>query len=113
MEQNSLITQNDTELATLCDTETFFEIDFFLGRMANADLVKYGLADVVENPGIITDIGMKAVNEVFSCIKYLAIYNCPHLHNPYNWISGTINLEIALCFLVVKYVFLCDIIFLM
>ncbi|XP_054573999.1 F-box only protein 38 isoform X6 [Eptesicus fuscus] len=57
------------------------------GRMANADLVKYGLADVVENPGIITDIGMKAVNEVFSCIKYLAIYNCPHLHNPYNWIS--------------------------
>lgn len=64
--------------------------------MANADLVKYGLADVVENPGIITDIGMKAVNEVFSCIKYLAIYNCPHLHNPYNWISGTVSLEIQL-----------------
>lgn len=33
--------------------------------MANADLVKYGLADVVENPGIITDIGMKAVNGSF------------------------------------------------
>ncbi|XP_051019369.1 F-box only protein 38 isoform X5 [Acomys russatus] len=64
-------------------------VDEFLlqSRMANTDLVKYGLADVVENPGIITDIGMKAVNEVFSCIKYLAIYNCPHLHNPYNWIS--------------------------
>ncbi|XP_004696768.1 F-box only protein 38 isoform X3 [Echinops telfairi] len=64
-------------------------VDEFLlqSRMANADLMKYGLADVVENPGIITDIGMKAVNEVFSCIKYLAIYNCPHLHNPYNWIS--------------------------
>lgn len=62
--------------------------------MANADLVKYGLADVVENPGIITDIGMKAVNEVFSCIKYLAIYNCPHLHNPYNWISGTVGLNL-------------------
>ncbi|XP_017496212.1 F-box only protein 38 isoform X3 [Manis javanica] len=64
-------------------------VDEFLlqSRMANADLVKFGLADVVENPGIITDIGMKAVNEVFSCIKYLAIYNCPHLHNPYNWIS--------------------------
>ncbi|KAM9061031.1 F-box only protein 38-like isoform 3-T3 [Sarcophilus harrisii] len=55
--------------------------------MTNADLVKYGLADVVENPGIITDIGMKAVNEVFSCIKYLLIYNCPHLHNPNNWIT--------------------------
>ncbi|KAL4833798.1 hypothetical protein H8958_007722 [Nasalis larvatus] len=64
-------------------------VDEFLlqSRMANADLVKYALADVVENPGLITDIGMKAVNEVFSCIKYLAIYNCPHLHNPYNWIS--------------------------
>lgn len=79
-------------------------VDEFLlqSRMANADLVKYGLADVVENPGIITDIGMKAVNEVFSCIKYLAIYNCPHLHNPYNWISGTVNLKILLCFLAVK-----------
>ncbi|TRY60147.1 hypothetical protein DNTS_006453 [Danionella cerebrum] len=50
-------------------------------------LVKYGLADVIENPGIITDIGMKAVNEVFSSIKYLVIYNCPHLHNPHNWIT--------------------------
>ncbi|XP_010136578.1 PREDICTED: F-box only protein 38 isoform X1 [Buceros rhinoceros silvestris] len=56
-------------------------------KMTNGDLVKYGLADVVENPGIITDIGMKAVNEVFSCIKYLVIYNCPHLHNPSNWIT--------------------------
>ncbi|KTG41652.1 hypothetical protein cypCar_00013269 [Cyprinus carpio] len=49
--------------------------------------VKYGLADVIENPGIITDIGMKAVNEVFTSIKYLVIYNCPHLHNPHNWIT--------------------------
>ncbi|KAM5170956.1 F-box only protein 38 isoform 2-T2 [Mantella aurantiaca] len=56
-------------------------------KMTNADLMKYGLADVAENPGIITDIGMKAVNEVFSCIKYLVIYNCPHLHNPKNWIT--------------------------
>ncbi|XP_043925305.1 F-box only protein 38 [Protopterus annectens] len=56
-------------------------------KMTNPDLVKYGLADVVENPGIITDIGMKAVNEVFSCIKYLVIYNCPHLHNPHSWIT--------------------------
>uniref|UniRef100_A0A4W3JXM5 F-box protein 38 n=1 Tax=Callorhinchus milii TaxID=7868 RepID=A0A4W3JXM5_CALMI len=56
-------------------------------KMTNADLVKHGLADVVENPGIITDIGMKAVNEVFPCIKYLVIYNCPHLHNAHNWIT--------------------------
>uniref|UniRef100_A0A672SWL0 F-box protein 38 n=1 Tax=Sinocyclocheilus grahami TaxID=75366 RepID=A0A672SWL0_SINGR len=53
----------------------------------HAELVKYGLADVIENPGIITDIGMKAVNEVFTSIKYLVIYNCPHLHNPHNWIT--------------------------
>ncbi|XP_045081384.1 uncharacterized protein LOC123492678 [Coregonus clupeaformis] len=51
------------------------------------DYVKYGLADVIENPGVITDIRMKAVNEVFSSIKYLVIYNCPHLHNPQNWIT--------------------------
>ncbi|XP_038651518.1 F-box only protein 38 isoform X3 [Scyliorhinus canicula] len=56
-------------------------------KMTNAELVKNGLADVVENPGIITDIGMKAVNEVFPCIKYLVIYNCPHLHNAHNWIT--------------------------
>ncbi|XP_078406848.1 F-box only protein 38 isoform X2 [Cetorhinus maximus] len=56
-------------------------------KMTNAELVKHGLADVVENPGIITDIGMKAVNEVFPCIKYLVIYNCPHLHNAHNWIT--------------------------
>ncbi|XP_069754855.1 F-box only protein 38 isoform X2 [Narcine bancroftii] len=62
--------------------------DFLLQcKMNNAELVKNGLADVVENPGIITDIGMKAVNEVFPCIKYLLIYNCPHLHNAHNWIS--------------------------
>lgn len=57
--------------------------------MSHNELVKYGLADVIENPGIITDIGMKAVNEVFTSIKYLVIYNCPHLHNPHSWITGT------------------------
>ncbi|XP_014055582.1 F-box only protein 38 isoform X3 [Salmo salar] len=56
-------------------------------KMSHSELVKYGLADVIENPGIITDIGMKAVNEVFSSIKYLVIYNCPHLHNPHKWIT--------------------------
>ncbi|XP_063046538.1 F-box only protein 38 [Engraulis encrasicolus] len=62
--------------------------DFLLQcKMSHNELVKYGLADVIENPGIITDIGMKAVNEVFTSIKYLVIYNCPHLHNPHNWIT--------------------------
>uniref|UniRef100_A0AAY4DZI4 F-box domain-containing protein n=1 Tax=Denticeps clupeoides TaxID=299321 RepID=A0AAY4DZI4_9TELE len=56
-------------------------------KMSNPELVKYGLADVIENPGIITDIGMKVVNEVFTSIKYLVIYNCPHLHSPHTWIT--------------------------
>lgn len=56
-------------------------------KMSHAELVKYGLADVIENPGIITDIGIKVVNEVFVNIKYLLIYNCPHLHNPHQWIT--------------------------
>ncbi|XP_041847165.1 F-box only protein 38 isoform X2 [Melanotaenia boesemani] len=56
-------------------------------KMSHSELVKYGLADVVENPGIITDIGIKVVNEVFTNIKYLHIYNCPHLHNPHQWIT--------------------------
>ncbi|XP_017296016.1 F-box only protein 38 isoform X2 [Kryptolebias marmoratus] len=56
-------------------------------KMGHSELVKYGLADVIENPGIITDIGVKVVNEVFTNIKYLLIYNCPHLHNPHHWIT--------------------------
>ncbi|KAL3045369.1 hypothetical protein OYC64_013606 [Pagothenia borchgrevinki] len=56
-------------------------------KMTHSELVKYGLADVIENPGIITDIGVKVVNEVFTNIKYLLIYNCPHLHNPHHWIT--------------------------
>ncbi|KAM3612951.1 uncharacterized protein V6R79_017828 [Siganus canaliculatus] len=56
-------------------------------KMSHSELVKYGLADVIENPGIITDIGIKLVNEVFTNIKYLLIYNCPHLHNPHQWIT--------------------------
>ncbi|XP_030595889.1 F-box only protein 38 [Archocentrus centrarchus] len=56
-------------------------------KMSHSELVKYGLADVIENPGIITDIGIKVVNEVFTNIKYLLIYNCPHLHNPHHWLT--------------------------
>lgn len=56
--------------------------------MSHSELVKYGLADVIENPGIITDIGVKVVNEVFTNIKHLLVYNCPHLHNPHHWITG-------------------------
>ncbi|XP_056294700.1 F-box only protein 38 [Pseudoliparis swirei] len=56
-------------------------------KLSHSEMVKYGLADVIENPGIITDIGIKVVNEVFTNIKYLLIYNCPHLHNPHHWIT--------------------------
>ncbi|XP_061901313.1 F-box only protein 38 [Entelurus aequoreus] len=71
------------------DTLHLGYVDEFLlqCKMTHSELVKYGLADVVENPGIITDIGIKVVNEVFSNVKYLLIYNCPHLHNPLHWIT--------------------------
>ncbi|XP_054647675.1 F-box only protein 38 isoform X2 [Dunckerocampus dactyliophorus] len=71
------------------DTLHLGYVDEFLlqCKMSHSELVKNGLADVVENPGIITDIGIKVVNEVFSNIKYLLIYNCPHLHNPHHWIT--------------------------
>lgn len=65
--------------------------------MSHSELVKYGLADVIENPGIITDIGLKVVNEVFTNIKYLLIYNCPHLHNPHYWITGRKKLLVYCC----------------
>uniref|UniRef100_A0A8C6SGN8 F-box protein 38 n=1 Tax=Neogobius melanostomus TaxID=47308 RepID=A0A8C6SGN8_9GOBI len=62
--------------------------DFLLQcKMSHTELVKNGLADVTENPGIITDIGLKVVNEVFTNIKYLLVYNCPHLHSPHHWLS--------------------------
>lgn len=71
------------------------------GKMSHSELVKYGLADVIENPGIVTDIGLKVVNEVFTNIKYLLIYNCPHLHNPHYWITGReswiIAVRVCLC----------------
>lgn len=67
----------------------------FIGKLSHAELIKYGLADVMENPGIITDVGMKAVNEVFPSIKYLVIYNCPHLHNPHSWITGIFFKDIS------------------
>jgi F-box protein 38 len=73
--------------------------------MSHSELVKYGLADVIENPGIITDIGMKAVNEVFSSIKYLVIYNCPHLHNPHKWITGNGPNHLFVVFRVFLFVF--------
>nr|XP_057919481.1 F-box only protein 38 isoform X2 [Doryrhamphus excisus] len=71
------------------DTLHLGYVDEFLlqCKMSHSELVKNGLADVVENPGIITDIGIKVVNEVFCNIKYLLIYNCPHLHNPHHWIT--------------------------
>lgn len=71
------------------------------GKMSHSELVKYGLADVIENPGIITDIGLKVVNEVFTNIKYLLIYNCPHLHNPHYWITGRKKLLLYYCLCVV------------
>ncbi|KAG7278056.1 hypothetical protein CRUP_003718, partial [Coryphaenoides rupestris] len=56
-------------------------------KMAELEFPQFETLHLGYNPGIITDIGIKAVNEVFTNIKYLLIYNCPHLHNPHHWIT--------------------------
>ena len=50
--------------------------------------MKHGLADVVESPAMITDIGMKAAAQVFTNLRNLTVYNCPHLHLPSVWFTG-------------------------
>uniref|UniRef100_A0A665UTM1 F-box domain-containing protein n=2 Tax=Echeneis naucrates TaxID=173247 RepID=A0A665UTM1_ECHNA len=61
-------------------------------KMSHSELVKYGLADVIENPGIITDIGIKVVNEVFTNIKYLLV--C--LYDQSRW-SRLVDLTLVRC----------------
>lgn len=60
---------------------------FFSGSLTNEQLVRYGLADANESPAMITDIGMKAVGQVFTNVKTLSIYNCPHLLYPTAWFT--------------------------
>ncbi|XP_070582108.1 F-box only protein 38-like [Ptychodera flava] len=55
----------------------------------NEKLVQYGLADVTENPALLTDNGMKAAGEVFPTLRALSAYNCPHLHKPHLWMPTT------------------------
>ena len=59
-----------------------------LGHWTNEQLVMHGLADINESPAMITDIGMRAVGQVFSSVRTLQIYNCPHLHLPLSWFDG-------------------------
>ncbi|XP_035684393.1 F-box only protein 38-like isoform X1 [Branchiostoma floridae] len=69
------------------DTLNLGFIDEFpeAGKWTNAQLVQHGLADVTENPSNITDNGMRSVGQVFPGVKYLSMYNAPHLHNPHTW----------------------------
>ncbi|XP_067686174.1 F-box only protein 38-like [Haliotis asinina] len=59
------------------------------GKWNQDDLVMiHGLAEVSENPAMITDIGMKAIGQCFSFLRHLEIYNCPHLHFPMSWFTS-------------------------
>lgn len=49
------------------------------------DLVSYGLADMMELPAPITDIGLRRAGQLFPHLKTLSIYNCPHLVHPTTW----------------------------
>ncbi|XP_048240772.1 F-box only protein 38-like [Haliotis rufescens] len=62
------------------------------GKWNQEDLVMiHGLAEVSENPAMITDIGMKAIGQCFSFLRNLEIYNCPHLHFPMSWFTSGVE----------------------
>ena len=60
---------------------------FVLDNWTNQDLVIEGLANITESPATITDVGMAAVGECFSDLKFLEIYNSPHISKPTAWLS--------------------------
>lgn len=59
------------------------------GKWTNEELVSNGLADIVESPAMITDIGMRLAGLVFTKVQALHIYNCPHLCLPMLWLSDS------------------------
>lgn len=57
------------------------------GKYAPADLVGRGLAEITENPALLTDMGMNAMGQVFPNLFSLTVYNCPHLRYPRVWLD--------------------------
>lgn len=55
------------------------------GLWSRADLLAFGLDDVVELPAAVTDVGLKTAGIVFQQVNKLNIYNCPHLVKPTLW----------------------------
>lgn len=55
------------------------------GLWSRADLLAFGLDDVVELPAAVTDVGLKTAGIVFQQVAKLNIYNCPHLVKPTLW----------------------------
>ncbi|CAG2207828.1 FBXO38 [Mytilus edulis] len=68
-----------------------FKIIKNTGNWTNQDLVIEGLDSVTESPCTITDVGMKAVGECFPTLRYLELYNSPHIHKPTDWFSPDAN----------------------
>ena len=79
---------SNISIVTNSERVNFDMIMFYLGRWSNAELhEKHGLADIIEIPAMITDIGMNAAGRAFTYCRNLSIYNCPHLHGPTSWFS--------------------------
>ena len=57
------------------------------GKYSSTDLVSKGLAEINENPALMTDMGMKAMGQVFPNLTALTVYNCPHLRYPRGWLD--------------------------
>lgn len=69
----------------------------FVGKWTSEELSALGLAEVTESPSMITDIGMRAAGRAFPTLKYLNIYNCPHIQMPSTWFSQGKSLRKCAC----------------
>ncbi|XP_071499907.1 F-box only protein 38-like [Diadema antillarum] len=57
------------------------------GKFSPSDLASRGLAEISENPALLTDMGMKAMGQVFPNLAAMTVYNCPHLRYPRVWLD--------------------------
>ena len=61
------------------------------GRYTEEELLEYGLSYEREQSPTLSDRGMKLALQVFPCVRYLALFNCPNLRNASLWCSPNVN----------------------
>ena len=61
------------------------------GRFTEEELLEYGLSYEREQSPTLSDRGMKLALQVFPCVRYLALFNCPNLRNASLWCSPNVN----------------------